>query len=97
MIKQKFDVTEQAKIDEFLIKLDGTPNKAKFGANAILGVSLAIAKAGAAQKVRFANLFTLLLCGCCWVAWRLGLSESGVVCEGGVMWGGRRLWRLTSC
>lgn len=55
MIAQNFDVTEQAKIDEFLIKLDGTPNKAKFGANAILGVSLAVAKAGAAQKVRFAN------------------------------------------
>lgn len=64
MIAQNFDVTEQAKIDEFLIKLDGTPNKAKFGANAILGVSLAVAKAGAAQKVRFANLFTFLLCGC---------------------------------
>lgn len=57
MIKQNFDVTEQAKIDEFLIKLDGTPNKAKLGANAILGVSLAVAKAGAAQKVRFAYLF----------------------------------------
>jgi enolase len=33
-----------------MIALDGTPNKAKLGANAILGVSLAVAKAGAAQK-----------------------------------------------
>jgi enolase len=34
-----------------LIKLDGTPNKGKLGANAILGVSLAVAKAAAAEKV----------------------------------------------
>src|SRR5246500_847370 len=34
----------QAKIDETLIALDGTPNKARLGANAILGVSLAVAK-----------------------------------------------------
>jgi enolase len=38
---------EQAKIDETLIALDGTPNKARLGANAILGVSLAVAKAAA--------------------------------------------------
>lgn len=38
---------EQAKIDKAMIKLDGTPNKAKLGANAILGVSLAVAKATA--------------------------------------------------
>jgi enolase len=37
----------QAKIDETLIALDGTPNKGKLGANAILGVSLAVAKAAA--------------------------------------------------
>ena len=42
--------TKQAEIDELMIKLDGTDNKAKFGANAILGVSLAVAKAGAAEK-----------------------------------------------
>ena len=35
-------------IDETLIELDGTPNKARLGANAILGVSLAVAKAAAA-------------------------------------------------
>jgi enolase len=45
-------VKDQPRIDEFLIKLDGTPNKTNLGANAILGVSLAIAKAGAAEKVR---------------------------------------------
>lgn len=38
------------KIDKFLIALDGTANKAKLGANAILGVSLAVAKAKAASK-----------------------------------------------
>lgn len=38
---------EQEKIDETMINLDGTPNKAKLGANAILGVSLAVAKARA--------------------------------------------------
>ena len=44
------DVTQQVQIDELMIKLDGTPNKGKLGANAILGVSLAISKAGAAAK-----------------------------------------------
>jgi enolase len=44
------DVTQQAQLDERMIKLDGTPNKGKLGANAILAVSLAIAKAGAAEK-----------------------------------------------
>ena len=39
---------EQAKIDETMIALDGTPNKARLGANATLGVSLAVAKAAAA-------------------------------------------------
>ncbi|MGF1581154.1 MAG: phosphopyruvate hydratase [Gemmataceae bacterium] len=41
------DATEQTKIDKKLIELDGTPNKGKLGANAILGVSLAVAKAAA--------------------------------------------------
>jgi enolase len=44
------DAQEQAKIDETMIALDGTPNKARLGANAILGVSLAVAKAAAAAK-----------------------------------------------
>ena len=42
-----FDVTEQVAIDMTMIELDGTPNKARLGANAILGVSLACAKAAA--------------------------------------------------
>jgi enolase len=41
------EAEDQAKIDETLIALDGTPNKARLGANAILGVSLAVAKAAA--------------------------------------------------
>ncbi len=41
------DVTEQVRIDQAMIELDGTPNKARLGANAILGVSLAVAKAAA--------------------------------------------------
>ena len=41
---------EFKKIDKMLLDLDGTPNKAKLGANAILGVSLAVAKAAAANK-----------------------------------------------
>ncbi|MEP2920460.1 phosphopyruvate hydratase [Sulfitobacter sp.] len=41
------DVTEQVDLDMAMIELDGTPNKARLGANAILGVSLACAKAGA--------------------------------------------------
>jgi enolase len=42
------DASEQVMIDSLLIDLDGTPNKARLGANAILGVSLAVAKAAAA-------------------------------------------------
>ncbi|MBN8937027.1 MAG: phosphopyruvate hydratase [Rhizobiales bacterium] len=42
------DAENQAKIDETMIALDGTPNKSRLGANAILGVSLATAKAAAA-------------------------------------------------
>jgi len=41
------DAAEQVEIDEFMIQLDGTPNKAKLGANAILGASMAVAKAAA--------------------------------------------------
>jgi enolase len=43
------DAEEQVKIDRLMIELDGTPNKARLGANAILGVSLAVAKAAAAH------------------------------------------------
>jgi len=44
------DAEAQAKVDETLINLDGTPNKARLGANAILGVSLATAKAAAVAR-----------------------------------------------
>lgn len=50
LIKENIDVKDQAKVDEFLNKLDGTANKGNLGANAILGVSLAVAKAAAAEK-----------------------------------------------
>ena len=43
-----FDATDQRLVDRMLVELDGTPNKAKLGANAILGVSLATAYAAAA-------------------------------------------------
>lgn len=42
-----FDVRDQMDIDKLMIELDGTPNKAKLGANAILGVSIAVARAAA--------------------------------------------------
>jgi enolase 1/2/3 len=45
-----FNVDDQAKLDQVLIELDGTPNKARLGANAILGVSLAVAHAAANAK-----------------------------------------------
>lgn len=44
---QGIEVTEQRLIDQTMIKLDGTPTKSKLGANAILGVSLAVARAAA--------------------------------------------------
>ncbi|MSE22748.1 phosphopyruvate hydratase, partial [Lactobacillus parabuchneri] len=42
-----YDVTDQLAIDKAMFELDGTPNKGKLGANAILGVSLAAARAAA--------------------------------------------------
>ena len=44
------DAEDQPALDQILIELDGTPNKARLGANAILGVSLAIAKAAAVAR-----------------------------------------------
>jgi enolase len=44
-----FDITAQAAIDQVMIDLDGTPNKAKLGANAILAVSMAAARAAAEE------------------------------------------------
>uniref|UniRef100_A0A7N8XUN8 phosphopyruvate hydratase n=1 Tax=Mastacembelus armatus TaxID=205130 RepID=A0A7N8XUN8_9TELE len=47
---QGVSVVEQEQLDNMMIEMDGTENKSQFGANAILGVSLAICKAGAAEK-----------------------------------------------
>ncbi len=48
-----FAVTDQNEVDQLMIDLDGTPNKAKLGANAILGVSLAVAKAAAQETGQY--------------------------------------------
>lgn len=48
---QGMDTTQQSLVDEKLLDLDGTSNKSKLGANAVLGVSLAVC------RVSFANLF----------------------------------------
>ncbi|XP_061382281.1 enolase-like [Danaus plexippus] len=50
LIKQNLEVTLQKEIDQFMIALDGTENKSRLGANAIMCVSLVVAKAGAAKK-----------------------------------------------
>lgn len=56
LIKENVDVKDQAKVDAFINKLDGTENKTNLGANAILGVSMAVAKAAAAEKVSESRL-----------------------------------------
>lgn len=50
LIEKNIDVTQQSAVDAIMLELDGTENKSKLGANAILGVSLAVCKAGAAHK-----------------------------------------------
>uniref|UniRef100_A0A674AHC6 phosphopyruvate hydratase n=2 Tax=Salmo trutta TaxID=8032 RepID=A0A674AHC6_SALTR len=50
LIASGISVVEQEQLDNTMIEMDGTENKSQFGANAILGVSLAICKAGAAEK-----------------------------------------------
>lgn len=50
LVQSTLDVRDQKAVDDFLLNLDGTKNKSNLGANAILGVSLAVAKAGAAEK-----------------------------------------------
>ncbi|CCH61211.1 hypothetical protein TBLA_0E01540 [Henningerozyma blattae CBS 6284] len=50
LIKANLDVKDQKAVDDFLLKLDGTPNKSKLGANAILAVSMSVARAAAAEK-----------------------------------------------
>ena len=50
IVAKCMDPVEQEKIDGLMLALDGTENKNKLGANAILGVSMAVCKAGAAHK-----------------------------------------------
>merc|ERR1712050_416341 len=50
LIEANVDPVDQTAIDEMMLKLDGTDNKNNLGANAILGVSMAVCKAGAAHK-----------------------------------------------
>jgi len=50
LIESKIPVTSQKEIDDLMIKLDGTPNKGKLGANAILAVSMAVSEAAAVDK-----------------------------------------------
>ena len=47
IVEGEFSVLDQVSIDKMMIQLDGTPNKGKLGANAILGVSIAVARAAA--------------------------------------------------
>jgi enolase len=51
LIDSGIKVTDQKAVDALLLKTDGSKNKGKLGANAILGISIAAAKAGAAEKV----------------------------------------------
>jgi len=53
LMKDEIDPFNQVMLDNYLIKLDGTENKSKLGANAMLGVSLATAKAAAESRGRF--------------------------------------------
>ncbi|KAJ7316408.1 hypothetical protein JRQ81_002570, partial [Phrynocephalus forsythii] len=50
LVNSGLSVVEQEKIDTLMLEMDGTENKSKFGANGILGVSLAVCKAAAAEK-----------------------------------------------
>nr|QVU21290.1 enolase [Salpingoeca prava] len=50
LVAKKIDCQNQKAVDDFLLALDGTENKSKLGANALLGVSMAATKAGAAAK-----------------------------------------------
>jgi hypothetical protein len=58
LVKANVDVVEQEKIDEIMLKLDGTENKSKFGANAILGVSMGTVLRFLEVVIRFTALFS---------------------------------------
>ena len=64
---QDLNLTDQAAIDKLMLDLDGTDNKSKLGANAILGVSLAVCKAAAAHKVSHRHAATVMTCVFIWV------------------------------
>ncbi len=51
-LSQGKDPTKQKELDELMIELDGTPNKGKLGANAILAVSMALAKVRSLEQLR---------------------------------------------
>lgn len=70
LVEARLDVTEQNKIDELMLQLDGTDDKSKLGANAILGVSMAVARAGAAARVRYT-----IRCMLCAIADRIRASR----------------------
>ena len=61
LIKANLDVKDQSAVDDLLNKTDGSTNKQKLGANAVLGVSLAAVKAGAAEKVRRESFFAAMI------------------------------------
>ena len=63
LIAKKLDPeTDQKKIDAFLCELDGTKGKSRLGANAILGISMACARAGAASAVSlFIHLYSTFI------------------------------------
>lgn len=50
LVEMSLDPVDQANVDKVMLEMDGTDNKNKLGANAILGVSMAVCKAGAAHK-----------------------------------------------
>lgn len=56
LVERRFNAQKQLReIDQFMVDLDGTPNLARLGANAVLGVSMACARAGAAAAVCLLN------------------------------------------
>lgn len=52
LIDSGLSPSDQQGIDELLIKIDGSKDKSRLGANAILAISMAVCRAGAAEKVR---------------------------------------------
>ena len=68
LVKAGLDPVEQVAIDTMMLKIDGTENKNNLGANAILGVSMAVCKAGAAHK---GNVFPFNITNCTYRANKL--------------------------